>query len=142
MFAQPLTVTRRPPLTHTSALATPGAGIVTIAPGTAASAKAVDCHAHGTGLTGVLPPSWDHPFAIDGTTWLAVLPVMGPPGVALVLPVARPLYWPNELPGGVGDRDRGDAARHFRYLRGVTGATRTPAVIWQIPIGNRRLPNT
>jgi hypothetical protein len=39
MFAQPLTDTRRPALAQTSALATPGAGIVTIAPGMAASAK-------------------------------------------------------------------------------------------------------
>jgi hypothetical protein len=37
-FAQPLTDTRRPALAQTSALAT---GIVTIAPGTAASAKTV-----------------------------------------------------------------------------------------------------
>ena len=33
-FAHPLTDTRRPALAHTSAPATPGAGIVTIAPGT------------------------------------------------------------------------------------------------------------
>jgi hypothetical protein len=32
------------------------------------------------------------------------------PGVAWVLPVVGPLYWPNELPGGIGDRDRGNAA--------------------------------
>jgi hypothetical protein len=35
---------------------------------------------------------------------------MGPPGVASGLPVARPLYWPNELPGGFCDRSQGDAA--------------------------------
>src|SRR5580693_8368242 len=40
-FAQPLTDTRRPALAQTSALATPGAGIVTIAPGTTASARTV-----------------------------------------------------------------------------------------------------
>lgn len=28
----------------------------------------VDRHVHGTGLTGVLPGSWDHPIATDGTT--------------------------------------------------------------------------
>src|SRR4029077_8966899 len=50
-----------------------------------------------------------------------VLPLMGPPGWRFAsygttpawlrgLPVVGPLYWPNELPGGVGDRDRGDAA--------------------------------
>src|SRR6478752_4434562 len=49
------------------------------------------CHLMG-------PPGWR--FASYGTTpaWLRGLPVVGP------------LYWPNELPGGVGDRDRGDAA--------------------------------
>jgi hypothetical protein len=52
---------------------------------------------------------WDHLFAGDGTTWLAILPVMGPPGVASGLPVVRPLHWPNEPPG-VGDRDHGDPA--------------------------------
>jgi hypothetical protein len=36
----------------------------------------------------------------------------------------------------------GDAARHLRWVRGVTRATRTPMVLWQLPLGNRRLPNT
>ena len=58
----------------------------------------------------ILRSGWDHLFAGDGTTWLAILPVMGPPGVASGLPVVRPLYWPNEPPGGVGDRDQGDPA--------------------------------
>ena len=30
--------------------------------------ETVDRHVHGTGLTGVLPGSWDHPIATDGTT--------------------------------------------------------------------------
>jgi hypothetical protein len=38
-LAHPDTETRRPPLTHTSPLATPGAWMMTMAPGTAASAK-------------------------------------------------------------------------------------------------------
>ena len=37
---------------------------------------------------------------------------------------------------------RGDVGRHLRYLRGVTRRTRTPVVLWQLPLGNRRLPNT
>ena len=37
---------------------------------------------------------------------------------------------------------RGDAARHLRYLRGFTSRTDEPVVLWQVPIGNRRLPNT
>lgn len=37
---------------------------------------------------------------------------------------------------------RGDAARHLRYLRGFTGRTDEPVVMWQIPVGNPRLPNT
>src|SRR5215218_4747435 len=41
MFAHPLTLTRRPPLTQTSALATPEESIVTIADGMAARAKTV-----------------------------------------------------------------------------------------------------
>jgi hypothetical protein len=39
MLAQPLTDTRLPPLTQTSALATPEGWIMTMAPGTAASDK-------------------------------------------------------------------------------------------------------
>jgi hypothetical protein len=37
---------------------------------------------------------------------------------------------------------RGDVARHLRWVRGVTRATRTPMVLWQLPLGNRRLPDT
>ena len=37
---------------------------------------------------------------------------------------------------------RGDAARHFRYLRRFTAATGRPVALWQVPVGNRRLPNT
>lgn len=37
---------------------------------------------------------------------------------------------------------RGDVARHLRWVRGVTRATGTPMVLWQLPLGNRRLPNT
>lgn len=37
---------------------------------------------------------------------------------------------------------RGDVARHLRWVRGVTRATRTKMVLWQLPVGNERLPNT
>ncbi len=37
---------------------------------------------------------------------------------------------------------RGDVGRHFRYIRGVTNAVDRPAVLWQLPLGHRRLPNT
>jgi hypothetical protein len=37
---------------------------------------------------------------------------------------------------------RGDVARHLRWVRGVTRATRTKMVLWQLPLGNPRLPNT
>ena len=37
---------------------------------------------------------------------------------------------------------RGDVRRHLRFLRGVSRALDRPIVIWQIPLGNRRLPNT
>ena len=37
---------------------------------------------------------------------------------------------------------RGDLRRHMRFLRGFSRATGRPVVIWQIPLGNRRLPNT
>ena len=36
---------------------------------------------------------------------------------------------------------RGDVARHLRWVRGVTRATGTPMVLWQLPLGHRRLPN-
>lgn len=32
----------------------------------------VDRHAHGNGLSRVLPRSWDHPFATDRATWRVV----------------------------------------------------------------------
>ncbi|HEV2814791.1 MAG TPA: hypothetical protein VGW10_16165 [Solirubrobacteraceae bacterium] len=37
---------------------------------------------------------------------------------------------------------RGDVRRHFRYLRGVSSAVDRPIVLWQLPLGHRRLPNT
>ena len=37
---------------------------------------------------------------------------------------------------------KGDAARHFRYLRGFTTRTGEPVALWQVPVGNPRLPNT
>ena len=37
---------------------------------------------------------------------------------------------------------RGDVARHLRWVRGVTRATGTPMVLWQLPLGHPRLPNT
>ena len=37
---------------------------------------------------------------------------------------------------------RGDVRRHVRYLRGFTRATERPVVLWQLPLGHRRLPNT
>ena len=37
---------------------------------------------------------------------------------------------------------RGDVARHLRWVRGVTRATKTKMVLWQLPLGHRRLPNT
>ena len=37
---------------------------------------------------------------------------------------------------------RGDVGRHLRYLRGFTRATERPVVLWQLPLGHRRLPNT
>jgi hypothetical protein len=37
---------------------------------------------------------------------------------------------------------RGDYARDVRWLAGVHRATGRPLVAWQIPLGNRRLPNT
>ena len=51
------------------------------------------------------------------------------PGVASGLPVVRPLYWPNELPGGVGDRNQGDAAAvaagsGFREVARLSGTDR------------------
>ncbi len=36
----------------------------------------------------------------------------------------------------------GDVGRHLRYLRGVSERTREPLVLWQLPLGNRSLPNT
>ena len=36
---------------------------------------------------------------------------------------------------------RGDVGRHLRWVRGVTRATRTPMVLWQLPLGHRRLPD-
>ena len=69
----------------------------------------VGCHVEGTASEPYFPVRMGHLFAGDGTTWLAILPVMGPAGVASGLPVVRPLHWPNEPPG-VGDRDHGDPA--------------------------------
>ncbi len=37
---------------------------------------------------------------------------------------------------------RGDVRRHLRYLRGVSSATGRPVVLWQLPLGHRRLPDT
>jgi hypothetical protein len=37
---------------------------------------------------------------------------------------------------------RGDVARHLRYVRGFTGRTGVPVALWQLPVGNRRLPDT
>ena len=37
---------------------------------------------------------------------------------------------------------RCDVARHLRYVRGVTQRTGTPVALWQLPVGNRRLPDT
>ena len=37
---------------------------------------------------------------------------------------------------------RGDFRRHLSYLRGFTRRTRKPVVLWQLPLGNSRLPNT
>jgi hypothetical protein len=37
---------------------------------------------------------------------------------------------------------RGDYARDVRWLAGMHRATRLPLVMWQIPLGNSRLPNT
>jgi hypothetical protein len=37
---------------------------------------------------------------------------------------------------------RGDVGRHLRYLRGFTRATGRAVVLWQLPLGHRRLPNT
>ena len=36
----------------------------------------------------------------------------------------------------------GDVRRHLRYVRGVSRATGRSVVLWQLPLGNRRLPNT
>ena len=46
---------------------------------------------------------------------------------------------------GDGGRSRWDAAdfhRHAAYIRGFTRRTRKKVVVWQIPLGNSRLPNT
>jgi hypothetical protein len=37
---------------------------------------------------------------------------------------------------------RGDVGRHLRYVRRFTSATDRPVVLWQLPLGHRRLPNT
>ena len=37
---------------------------------------------------------------------------------------------------------RGDVRRHLRYLRRFTAATRRAVALWQLPLGNRRLPDT
>jgi hypothetical protein len=44
--------------------------------------------------------------------------------------------------GGKGRWTAGDYRRDRRWLAGVHRATRLPLVVWQIPLGNRRLPNT
>src|SRR6188472_4265256 len=60
---------------------------------------------------GIFRSAWDHLFATDGTTWLAVLPGMGPPSAWLrVFRLLGRCIWPNELPGGIGDRSQGDPA--------------------------------
>jgi hypothetical protein len=43
--------------------------------------------------------------------------------------------------GGKGRWTAGDYARDRRWLGVVHRATRLPVVVWQIPLGNRRLPN-
>lgn len=44
--------------------------------------------------------------------------------------------------GGKSRWTRGDYARDVRWLRGLHRATRLPVVEWQIPLGNRSLPDT
>jgi hypothetical protein len=36
----------------------------------------------------------------------------------------------------------GDVRRHLRWVRDVHRATGVPFVLWQLPLGNRRLPDT
>ncbi|HEX8205664.1 MAG TPA: hypothetical protein VF587_06380 [Solirubrobacteraceae bacterium] len=36
----------------------------------------------------------------------------------------------------------GDVGRHLRYVRGFVRGTGRPVVLWQLPLGHRRLPNT
>src|SRR3954453_11644213 len=72
------------------------------------------CHEHGTTCLPLMgPPGW------------LVCQLWDRPGVARVLPVVGPLYWPNELPGGIGDRDRGNAAA---VAAGVGAAGGGPAI--------------
>jgi hypothetical protein len=44
--------------------------------------------------------------------------------------------------GGKSRWTRGDYARDVRWLAGLHRATKLPLAEWQIPLGNRRLPNT
>jgi len=37
---------------------------------------------------------------------------------------------------------RGDVGRHLRWVRRFTSATDRRVVLWQLPLGHRRLPNT
>jgi hypothetical protein len=37
---------------------------------------------------------------------------------------------------------RGDVGRHLRYVRGFVRGTDRRVVLWQLPLGHRRLPNT
>ena len=51
----------------------------------------------------------------------------------------------NEHVLGDGGRSRWHAAdfhRHARYVKGFTTRVRKPVIIWQIPLGNRSLPDT
>jgi hypothetical protein len=44
--------------------------------------------------------------------------------------------------GGASRWDAGDFSRHVRFLAGYVRAARTRVVLWQIPLGNSRLPDT
>lgn len=44
--------------------------------------------------------------------------------------------------GGASRWDAGDFARHVRFLAGYVRGSRTRVALWQVPLGNSRLPDT
>jgi hypothetical protein len=55
-------------------------------------ASSVGCQVKGTTSALVLPRAWDHLFAIDRTTWLALCQLWDHPGVASAV-LEHPLPW-------------------------------------------------